>query len=103
MKILSTFVPNVNSYMTTNIFNNNNLDKNKQHLVDLSFSLYSTGDNCIFDLYLLTFDDNYNVINKSTINKISTYCINIKNAHISFNVKCLVPADNNMKNWGIYL
>ena len=103
MEILTSFNPNVNSNTKQNIFNDNNIEKNKQHLVDVSFTLWSNGLNCAFNVYLLTFDNNNKVINKLTVDRIGNYFINEKNSHTSFNLKFIVPADNNMKNWGIYL
>ena len=102
MEIISSFNPNTNSITKDNIFNNNNIDKSKKHFVDLSFTMFSNPI-CTFNVYLLTFDDNYNVINKSTIDKIGRYCINPGLTHTSFNLKFMVPANDTMKNWGIYL
>lgn len=103
MEIMASFNPNVNTNTKNNIFNDNNIEKNKQHLVDVSFTMWSGEINCTFNVYLLTFDNNNNVINKLTVDRIGNYFMNEKDSHKSFNLKFIVPADNNMKNWGIYL
>jgi len=103
MEIMASFNPNVNTNTKNNIFNDNNIEKNKQHLVDVSFTLWSSEITCEFNVYLLTFDNNNKVINKLSVDRIGNYFINENASHKSFNLKFIVPVDNNMKNWGIYL
>lgn len=100
--IISSFNPNTESvYTTNNIFSSNNLIA-KKYIVDLTFSLWMNDLERVgkFNIYLITFGDNSSIIR--TV-KLGNYSINTKNAHLTFNIKFIVPKDSNMKNWGIYL